>query len=362
MSDVQKVMTHPPIMLLWMTLAMIAPASGHGMTAAEAAEHESPASSQAESVRVQTHDFSFRVPWFGRVESNHSIDLIARAPGRIIAVKVADEAPVQSGAELFELGGAEVTARQTDLTKQVEVATDAVRAARQNLVIRKQLLSQKLSSRELLNAAKQALASAEGQLSTAKQALTTFDAAIHIRTAVDGIFTGRNVHIGQYVTPGTVLGRIVNPRTVRIRASLFPPSEMILPGLKAIVRTDMREEKQAIVSRIMPERTPEGAAQVWIEGDALKGLAPGMQVSGVILREHPALAVPERAIAMDDRGQAYAFVKTAQGWHKQRIKTGLHDHDWVEIVTGLKESEQVAVENTYEMLYRDFSKMYRAPD
>ncbi|MDQ6960782.1 MAG: hypothetical protein Q9M27_07075, partial [Mariprofundaceae bacterium] len=119
-------------MLVGMALAMIAP----GMAAAQAVEQGSPASIQAESVRVRTHDFSLRVPWFGRVESSHSVDLIARAPGRVIAIKVADEAPVQSGAELIELGGAEVTARQADLTKQVEVAADVVRAARRNLVIR----------------------------------------------------------------------------------------------------------------------------------------------------------------------------------------------------------------------------------
>jgi len=358
----RKVMTHPRTMLLWVTLAMIVPTNGHGMAAADAAKHESSASSQAESVRVHRHDFSLHVPWFGQVESSHSIDLIARAPGRIIAIKAADEAPVQSGAELIELGGAEVTARRAGLTKQVKFAAKSARSAKKNLAIRRRMLGEHLSNKELLNVARQALAQAQSQLSAARQTLATFEVAIRIKAPIDGVLTGRRVHLGQYVTPGTVLARIINPRRVRIRASLFPPQAMDVAGMIATVHTDTGKKKQAMVARVMPERTVEGAVQVWIEGDALTGLAPGMQVSGAIVKKHAALAVPEGAIAMDDQGREFVFIKTAQEWRKQRVETGLHEKGWVEIISGLNEGDQITAEDVYEMLYRDFSKIYRSPD
>jgi len=343
-----------------MVLAMIATVSRCG--AAAVAEPVSSASTSTGIVRVQQHDFPLQFPWFGRIESSLKVNLIARSPGRITAMKVADETPVQSGAELIELGGAEVAARRNNLAKQVKFAAESVRSANKNLAIRQRMLGEHLSNKELLNAAMQALAQARRQLSAARKTVATFEAAIRIKAPVDGVFTARRVHIGQYVMPGTVLARIVNPRLVRIRASLFPPYAMDLKGLIAIVRTDTGEEKQAMVSRVMPERTPEGAVQVWVEGDALKGLAPGTQVSGVIEKKYTALAVSEHAIAMDDHGREFVFIKAVQGWRKHRVATGLHKKGWVEIVSGLKEGDQIATEDVYEMLYKDFSKTYRSPD
>jgi len=311
---------------------------------------------------VKEYQFSMRVPWYGRVEAISSVVVTAKANGRVVRIHVPDESPVTAGDVLFDLGGKTAEAQMTALREQFEQASQSVAVARQNLAIRKQMFTEKLSNKEQVNAARQALARARMQWATARQALTTLEAAIHIRAPVDGILTGRRVHLGQYVTPGMVLARIINPRRVRIRASLFPPQTMDVAGMIATVHTDTGSEKQAMVARVMPERTAEGAVQVWIEGDALTGLAPGMQVSGAIVKEHAALAVPERAIAMDDQGREFVFIKSAQGWRKQRVESGLHDAGWVEIIHGLKEGDQITAEDVYEMLYRDFSKIYRSPD
>jgi len=311
---------------------------------------------------AETHRFSLKFPWFGRTEAISSVIVAARVRGRITQIHPRDEGEVQQGDLLFEMGGREVKARHVNLTGQVEQARQALDAARQNLAIHRKMLGEKLSNRELVNTARQALAQVQSQFSAARQRLETFEAATCVRAPADGVFTARAVNPGQFVMPGTVLGRIVDPRFIRIRASMFPPSGMNLIGLTAIVRTGKGQEKQAIVSRRMPERTPEGGVQIWIEGQALKGLAPGTQVSGVIVKDHPALAVPARAIARDDQGRAYVFIKTAQGWRKQGVETGLHDQGRAEIISGLQAGEQIAVEDAYELLYRDFSKMYRAPD
>jgi len=345
---------------MWMVLAMIATVSGCG--AAAVAEPVSSASTPTGIVRVQQHDFPLQFPWFGRVESSQAVDLVARTSGRIMAIKVADEASVQSGTELIELGGAVVTARRAGLTKQVEFAAKSARSAKQSLAIRQQMLGEHLSNKESLNAARQVLAQAQSRLSATRQALAVFKAAIRIKAPINGVLTGRRVHPGQYVTSGAVLARIINPRRVRIRASLFPPQAMDVAGMSATVHSGTGQEKQAMVSRVMPERTAEGAVQVWIEGDALTGLAPGMQVSGAIVKKHAALAVPERAIAMDDQEREFVFIKDVQEWRKQRVETGLHEKGWVEIISGLKEGDQVATEDVYEMLYQDFSKIYRSPD
>jgi len=311
---------------------------------------------------VKEHHFSIHVPWYGRVEAISSVVVTAKANGRVVRIHVPDESRVTSGDLLFDLGGKEAETKLASLREQLKQANQSVTIAKQNLAIRKQMFTEKLSNKEQVNAAKQALALARMQWATTRQALATMEMAVHINAPVNGVLTGRAVHLGQYVTPGTVLARIVNPRRVRIRASLFPPQAMDVAGMTATVHTDAGQEERAMVSRVMPERTAEDAVQVWIEGDALTGLAPGMQVSGAIEKKHAALAVPEGAIAMDDQGHEFVFIKTAQGWRKQRVETGLHEKGWVEITSGLKAGDQIATKDVYEILYRDFSKIYRSPD
>ncbi|MDQ6957672.1 MAG: efflux RND transporter periplasmic adaptor subunit [Mariprofundaceae bacterium] len=311
---------------------------------------------------VARHRFTLAMPWFGRVEAVSVITMTARVNGRITKIYPRDESEVHQGDMLFEFGGKEVAARRANLNEQVKLADKAVQAARRNLAIQKNMLGEHLSNRKLLNTTARTLARTESRLSAAKQALATFAAASRIRAPVEGYFTERAVYEGQYVTVGTLLARIVNPKRVRIRASLFPPQDLQLTGRTAIVHVSSKKALTGTVASRMPDATREGGVQVWIEGNGLQSLAPGVQVSGDIPLARQALAVPAGAIARDDLGRGYVFIKTDHGFRKQRVVTGLHDRDRVEIVSGLRGDERVATGNAYELLYRSFSKAYRAPD
>jgi len=325
------------------------------------AANASPAPGQ-KFVAVIKHHFTLAIPWFGRVEAISSITMTTRVNGRITKIYPRDESEVHQGDMLFEFGGKEVNARRANLNEQVKLAGKAVQAVRRNLAIQKNMLGERLSNKELLNTAAQALAQAQRQLSASRQALATFEVGSRIKASVDGYFTGRAVYEGQYITVGMLLARIVNPKRVRVRASLFPPQDIKLTGRTATIHVSSKETLRGVVASQMPDATPEGGAQVWIEGDALQSLAPGVQVSGDIPLARQATAVPASAIARDDSGRGYVFVKTDHGFRKQRVITGLHDRGWVEIVSGLRGDERVAANDAYELLYRSFSKAYRAPD
>jgi len=313
-------------------------------------------------VAVTRHHFTFVVAWFGRVEAVSSIVMAARMHGRIMKIHPRDESEVHRGDILFEFGGKEVDARRANLNEQVKLVGKAVQAARRNFAIQKNMLGERLSNKKLLNAATQTMARTESRLSASKQALATFEAASRIRTPVDGYFTERAVYEGQYVTVGVLLAKIVNLKHVRIRASLFPPQGLNLTERTATVHVSPEKILMGVVASRMPDASPEGGAQVWIEGDGLRDLSPGVQVSGDILLARQAFAVPVAAIARDDSGRGYVFVKTDHGLRKQRVITGLHDRGWVEVVSGLRGDERVAASDAYELLYRGFSKAYRAPD
>lgn len=315
-----------------------------------------------DTAAVETeHRFTTALPLFGQVESTRAVNIPARTEGLIVQIGVTDETAVKQGDMLFELAGQSVENRATDLRQQLIQANAEVAIAQKNLRLKRSQRQQGLATNEQVNAAKNALSLANAHASTTRRALLSLHAGTKIVAPTDGIFTGRTVHVGQYVSAGMLLARIVDTSHMRIRASLFPTP--VINPLGKEVKIDAPEmEAHAKVTRVMPERTAEGAVQVWIEGDNLQGLAPGMQVSGIIEVEHQALAVPEDAIAMDDRGRTFVFIQMPGDWRKQRVVMGLHDQRLVEIVSGLRGDERVATKNAYQMLFQNFSKMYRAPD
>ena len=331
-----------------------------GAIALPAAEAMMPAAS------VQTeHSFTTFLPWFGRVESNIAVDIPARPGGVIVGIHAADESAVKEGETLFMLAGKAVENRANNLRQQSHQAHAEVAIARKNLRLKRSQRTRGLATNEQVNTAANALALARSHASAAGQALASLHVGTRITAPVSGVFTARAVHIGQYVSAGMLLARIVAPHHSRIRASLFPPAGIQLMGKTAMIHAPDGDIKAA-VSAIMPAATAEGGVQLWIDGVAVQSLPPGMQISGSLTLTHRGMAVPVSAIARDDAGHAYLFIRQRHSdtkrWRKQRVITGLHDGNLVEIRSGLKGDEQVAIRGAYELLYGDFGNSYKEED
>lgn len=317
-----------------------------------------------ETVQPEKHDFFLVIPWFGQVLPTQSVTLVARVAGTVTSLEVKDGAMVQAGDELFVLGGREIESRRTDLKTRLQSTQQSLKLAQQDLHIRQSMLNGQLSSKEQVNTAKQAVAQATAQLSIIKQAVAAFDASLSIRASISGNFTGRTVSVGQYVSVGSVLANIINLNHVRIQASLFPPQDISLQGLQALFGRGLDgRERHGKVVRVFPDTNAAGAVQVWIEGDELSGLLPGTPVSGELKGiSHLSLAVPASAIVRNEQSEAFVFIRTPQGLRRQAIQTGLVDHDQVEILSGLTGGEWVVSKGAYELLYENFSKIYKEPD
>jgi len=318
---------------------------------------------------TRMHLFKQAITWFGQVESRHNVPLVSRVAGRIVSLTVPDEASVQAGDVLFELAGTAIASQITDLQQQRRASDRELALARKNLQFIRSKKQQHLATNEQLNAAKNALAQLKIRISGIKQRLISLASGIRITAPVDGVFTARSVQLGQYITAGTVLARIIDTHHLRIRASLFPPAHITrLVGQRAVIH-GLHGDTTGVVAAIMPETTAAGGIQVWIVGDAVQQpqrvvhlLSPGMSLSGYILLPHTAVAVPQAAIARDDANHAFVFIRSGNGWRKQQIITGIRDQDWVAVRSGLHVGDQIAGAGAYEMLYRDFSTIYHEPD
>jgi len=318
---------------------------------------------------VRMHLFQQSITWFGQVESRHSIPLVSRVAGRIVSLKVRDEANVHAGDILFELAGTAVESRITDLKQQRRQANRELEITKKNLRLVRHKKQQHLAINEQVNAAKNALAQAESHISRVRKNLISLASGMRIIAPTDGVFTMRSVQVGQYIKAGTQLAHIVDVHHLRIRATLFPPANITsLVGQHAVIHGS-HGDSTGTVTAMMPETTAEGGMQVWIHSDSVQNLLPvvqklrpGMSLSGNILLPHTAVAVPSSAIARDDAGHAFVFIRDGNRWRKQQIITGLRDQQWVEIRSGLHAGEQVASQGAYELLYRNFSSTYHEPD
>jgi len=321
-----------------------------------------PTTTNAPTDIVQTaHVFTTALPWFGQVESGAAVTITARTTGLIVSIGAADESAVKQGDVLFTLAGKSVESRSMDLRQQLVQSNREVAIAQKNLRLKRSQRQQGLATNEQVNVAENALSLAHAHASSARQAMASLHISSRIVAPVDGVFTGRAVYIGQYVSIGMNLARIINTHHSRIRASLFPPVDVNLTGRTAVIHRDGGDIR-GTVSATMPETTAEGGTRIWIDGDAVQTLMPGMQISGAFILTHQGIAVPESAIARDDAGKSYVFIRDGASWRKQQVATGIHDHGWVEIHTGLHGGETIAAAGTYEMLYGDFGNSYHEAD
>ena len=315
--------------------------------------------------RPQRRDFIETCRWFGEVKSSHREQIIALQPGRIVSIDAKDGASVKRGMPLFTIGGPLIENRLKVLRNRSAILERRIVLARHVVSIKQEALSQKMARYEELASAKDALARLKTGLESLRQEMHCLQETAHIHATVNGVFTRRRVSVGQEVQKGDLLGEIVSLDQIYIAATLFPKEEIGLEGRQASIDLDGSRSISGTVVSVLPERTAEGAVIVWIRGPALgRFLRPGQTVRGTVLLSihRKALAVPPSSIVRDERERAYIFVKDSSGYHKRPVKTGIFSGGWVEVLSGIREKDEVVTQGAYELFYRNFNKIYKVAD
>jgi membrane fusion protein (multidrug efflux system) len=122
----------------------------------------------------------------------------------------------------------------------------------------------------------------------------------------------------------------------------------LAPGQTAAVVIDALSGEQFVgtISRISPTVDPQtGTFRARVEvPDETRRLKPGMfaRVNIVYERRDNALQVPRNAI-VDDDGIQSVYVVAGDKAEQRRVKAGLTNNGWIEIVDGLQGDERVVV-------------------
>lgn len=232
----------------------------------------------------------------------------------------------------------------------------------------KGLFDKKITAEQLFLKARTTFAEAKLRLDLARQKLAALDLseseianlatqpiaglrAKEIRAPIAGRVIERLVNLGQPVTAESQL-YVISDLSV-VEADLSVP----LASLAAVrdgqpvrlVNNDGRafEGKVAIVSAVVTAETRAGHVIASFKNSDF-ALRPGMALNAEIelAQTRVALAAPRAAVQLI-HNEPYVFVRTADGFEKRRIVTGIGDDDEVEVTGGLTPGETIAVANSF---------------
>jgi len=169
--------------------------------------------------------------------------------------------------------------------------------------------------------------------------------SLKIKAGVDGTVAQLMVEVGQQVTPGTTLAKIVQPR--HLKAALAIPetqANLIQIGQKAAIDT-RNGIIQGHVMRIDPSSINSTVTvDVKLDGDLPEGARPDLSVDGVVEIQHlKDVLYVGRPVHGQPNSTITLFLENSLGDEAVRttVKIGRTSVNTVEILGGLKEGDKV---------------------
>lgn len=285
---------------------------------------------------------------YAEVEATVAPEVAAEVSGRITAILVEEGQPVRAGQPLARLDAANLADAKRMADAEVErlqalVVQQMSQVKRDSMLVERGFISPSAmeSSSSALAALQQQLAAAE-----AAAAIKSRDASKAVIVApLAGQLEARLVSVGDFVSVGKVLFRINASGARRVKLAVGGAAGQQLQPGQALQLSDGSRTAQVRLSEVHAGFDPASRARVayaalpadtsWRVGDALEG--------ELTLTEKAVLAVPVPALVERPQGAVVYVIKDKRA-RERAVSAGLTSGGWVEIVSGLKEGETVAVD------------------
>jgi RND family efflux transporter MFP subunit len=316
--------------------AMLAALVGVACAPAESVDREAAvAVLDVQAVRVDTAGTAGVYRAAGTVRSARRAELSTRLVGRVESVRVRAGDRVRAGQLLLTVERASLSAAERQAASSLELATANLRRV-------ERLYADSAAPLVQLEAARNAMAQAEGQARAVRADLSYAD----LRAPFDGTVASRLVDPGDNASPGLPL-LVVEDRGAR-EIVVTVPDELrhwLQPGRDLAV--EIGAGRRRITARILAvvigadPRSP--TVELRLSGPA--DLAPGLAaVAEIPMEEHSVLLVPAGALVQ--RGQLDGvFLFAPDSTLRLRwVRLGRSRGDSVEVVSGLQPGDLVALD------------------
>ncbi len=322
---------------------------------------------QTDVVRRRTIESS--VIAFGRVEPKSDVNISAEVSERIERILVEEGDTVKVGDLLVELNRDRLAAAVNRALAQVHQVEANLNRARDNLAKTEKLHSEGVVSDDALLSAQTEVAVLEAQLESANAALNEARdnlAQTIIRSPLDGIVTSIQAEKGEFVivgtmnNPGSVIMTIAQLTDMQARVDVDEADVVdVCPGQRARIELDaipdtffngtvVQVAHQAKVQSVGGQETRASFdVKIAIENPSPK-IRPGMSVTATIItaKHDSTVSIPLSAVVayhdtLTNREGEGVFVVRDGIARKVRIKTGISDDRFIEVLDGVSEGDVV---------------------
>ena len=291
--------------------------------------------------------------------------VVAAAPdGEAVLTARADGAVVRISKRLGDYVAAGESIATLESREAASIASDRSAAAARAALARstyereRKLFEAKVTARQEFEAAQSALAEANAELRRAQAAAGAVKVSGDGRTlAVVSLISGRvtkaDAKLGAFVSAGTELFRVADPRKIQVNASVLPAdARRVGPGNRAVIEVLGGETVAATVRSATPSLDPETkAATIVLTAEGFGQLTPGQ---GLRVRIMPSggtvagnsVSLPDEAVQSVE-GREVVFVRTATGFQATPVTIGQRSAGRVEIVAGLRPGQTVATRGAF---------------
>lgn len=292
----------------------------------------------------------------GTVEAVHQATVSAQTAGRIQEVNFDVDDFVEAGSVLIRFTDVE---QKTGLQRaQADLAGSRARAveAAEEYTRAENLKERGLGSQRDLDRALAARGSAEAAVASAESAVTAARQQLEytvVRAPYSGIVTRRHVEVGETVTSGQPLISGLSLEKLRVTADL--PQQVAIqvrrePRAVVLTESERIEPEKITIFPIADPKTNSFRVRLEMP-DGQFGLFPGMFVKAVFeIGATERLLIPVTAVVQ--RSEVTAVYVSANGDVRLRqVRIGHPFDDQVEVLAGLEEGEQVAVDPVQAGIY-----------
>lgn len=295
------------------------------------------------AVPVQQTTFSDSVEALGTARANESVDITAKSANRIVSIRFTEGQQVRKGEILVELDGAEARA-------DLAVAEAALGESRSQFNRSRELFATKALSQSQLEQIEATLRQNEARVAAAQARVDD----MIVRAPFGGRVGLRNVSVGSYVSPATVITTLDDTNIIKLDFSVPETFLTLLEDGLEIEATSSAYAGEQFKGRVasIDSRVDPVSRSVIVRGnvDNRDGrLKPGMFMTVRLVRaEDQTLALPEQALVPENDRQ-YVFVVRDDQAHKTEITTGRRRPGEVEVLKGLANGDIVVVEGTQKI-------------
>ncbi len=308
---------------------------------------------QENVARVETRELQSGPGISGTLQARTAAAVRAEVGGTILDIKAEQGQQVKKGQELARIEDATLRDQLIAARTAARTASSALQVARADEERNAKLARAGVITQRDFERAQLAVSQAEGQLAEARSRLALAQEQVgrsRILAPFDGVVSERQASAGDVVQPGAPLFTVVDPRTLRLEASVPAARlEQVKPGTAVEFQVTGYGDRafSGKVERINPVVDPAtGQVRLYvaIPNTDLQLLAGLFAQGRVASQSRQALAVPVDAI--DDTSGAPSVLRVQdERVARAPVKLGLRDDvaQQVEVASGLQAGDVVVL-------------------